>query len=83
MSDLNRLLWDVGDLTIRSPTADEIAALGDVEWQPPSSPPAVTAELAVPPISDGSLTVDVREHGELGPVLVNADQHFTSKSEVN
>lgn len=39
-------------------------------------------DLALPREGPSGLTVAVREHGELGPVLVNAADHFTDENDI-
>lgn len=58
-------------------------AEGDVDWHEPLDDPPPLSSTGIPPVRgvDG-LVAEIREHGELGPVLVNADHEFTGPSDI-
>lgn len=83
MAEIDRLTWEFGDAEIREPTPDELKALGAEEWRPSAVPPGFAKGLADDEVrSTGGVSAVVREHGELGPVLVDGDHHFTSEDDL-
>ena len=83
MSFRDRLNWEADDAVIRSPTGAEMKAAGGKRWESPATPPdlPLVVDSARRVGADG-LAIDVQDHGELGPVLTNADQQFTSESDL-
>lgn len=83
MSQAQRMIWDDPEaIVIREPTPSEAGLLGAKYWEPPAIPPKQPIVLSDRIGSDG-LAVTAQEHGELGPLLVNADHNFMTEAEAN
>lgn len=82
MNERGRLEWDLGDALVRDPTQEELDKLG-AEWHPPKAAPVLPDLPEVEVLADGAgLEVAIREHGELGAVLVDNDHEFTGEDDI-
>lgn len=76
-NEMDRFIWDRDDVTIRGATPDELRALGAQDWQPSKAPPFTSQPDNEVSGTDGTVAA-TREHGELGPVLVDGNHDFTA-----